>query len=81
VPGGTELPNRAGQPRLLVDSLIARCVDVFWNALRHLVMAAVALSLGALATITRFTRSGVPETLQKGLCPLREGRSAIHAGG
>jgi peptide/nickel transport system permease protein len=37
----------------------------FWNALRHLALPTVTLSFGALATITRFTRSGVLETLQK----------------
>jgi peptide/nickel transport system permease protein len=33
--------------------------------LRHLVLPAVTLSLGGLATITRFTRAGMLETLQK----------------
>jgi peptide/nickel transport system permease protein len=50
---------------LLVDSLIAGRFDAFWDALRHLVLPAVTLSLGALATITRFTRAGVLETMQK----------------
>jgi peptide/nickel transport system permease protein len=50
---------------LLIDSLIARRLDVFWDALRHLTMPAVTLSLGALATIARFTRAGVLETMQK----------------
>jgi peptide/nickel transport system permease protein len=50
---------------LLVDSLIVGRFDAFWDALRHLAMPAVTLSLGALATITRFTRAGVLETMQK----------------
>jgi len=50
---------------LLLDSLIAGRLDAFWDALRHLVMPAVTLSLGALATIARFTRAGVLETMQK----------------
>jgi peptide/nickel transport system permease protein len=50
---------------LLIDSLIAGRFDAFWDALRHLVLPAVTLSLGALATITRFTRAGVLETMQK----------------
>jgi peptide/nickel transport system permease protein len=50
---------------LLVDSLIAGKLGVFWDALRHLIMPAVTLSLGALATIARFTRAGVLETMQK----------------
>jgi peptide/nickel transport system permease protein len=50
---------------LLVDSLIAGKLGVFWDALRHLIMPAVTLSLGALATIARFTRAGVLDTMQK----------------
>ena len=50
---------------ILVDSLIAGRFDAFWDALRHLVLPAVTLSWGALATITRFTRAGVLETMQK----------------
>jgi peptide/nickel transport system permease protein len=50
---------------LLLDSLIARRLDVFWDGMQHLVMPALTLSLGALATIARFTRAGVLETMQK----------------
>jgi peptide/nickel transport system permease protein len=50
---------------LLIDSLIVGKFGVFWDALRHLIMPAVTLSLGALATIARFTRAGVLETMQK----------------
>jgi peptide/nickel transport system permease protein len=50
---------------LLVDSLLARRLDVFGDALRHLILPAVTLSLGGLASITRFTRAGVLETMQK----------------
>ena len=50
---------------LLIDSLIAGRFDTFWDALRHLVMPAVTLALGPLATIARFTRAGVLETMQK----------------
>ncbi len=49
----------------LVDSLLTARLDIFWNALKHLTLPAFTLSLGSLATITRFTRSGVLETLQK----------------
>ncbi len=49
----------------LVDSLATGRFDIFWNALRHLALPAITLSFGSLATITRFTRSGVLETLQK----------------
>jgi peptide/nickel transport system permease protein len=50
---------------VLVDSLLAGRLDAFADGLRHLALPAVTLSLGAIATITRFTRSGVLETLQK----------------
>jgi peptide/nickel transport system permease protein len=50
---------------LLIDSLVTGDFAVFRDALRHLVLPALTLSLGAMATITRFTRSGVLETLQK----------------
>ena len=48
----------------LVDSLLAGRPDIFADALWHLVMPTVTLALGAMATITRFTRSGMLETLQ-----------------
>jgi peptide/nickel transport system permease protein len=50
---------------LLVDSLLAGRLAVFWSALEHLILPATTLSLGAMATIVRFTRAGVLETLQK----------------
>src|SRR5258708_28049533 len=50
---------------LVLDSLFAWRLDVFWDALRHLVLPAITLSLGGLASITRFTRAGVLETMQK----------------
>jgi peptide/nickel transport system permease protein len=50
---------------LLVDSLLAGRLDMFGSACRHLVLPAVTLALPGLATIARFTRSGVLETLQK----------------
>jgi peptide/nickel transport system permease protein len=49
----------------LIDSLLTGRLDVFVDAARHLVLPAVTLSLGGLATIARFTRAGVLETLQK----------------
>jgi peptide/nickel transport system permease protein len=49
----------------LIDSLLAGRFDLFVDAARHLVLPAVTLSLGGLATIARFTRAGVLETLQK----------------
>ena len=49
----------------LVDSLLTGRIDLFRNSLWHLVLPAVTLSLGGIATITRFTRAGVLDTLQK----------------
>jgi peptide/nickel transport system permease protein len=50
---------------LLIDSLLAGRGDMFVDAARHLVLPAVTLALPGLATIARFTRSGVLEALQK----------------
>ena len=49
----------------MIDSLLGGRFDAFWDALRHLILPAVTLSLGGVATITRFTRAGMLETLQK----------------
>jgi peptide/nickel transport system permease protein len=48
----------------LIDSLAAGRLDIFFDVLVHLIMPAVTLALGAMATITRFTRSSVVENLQ-----------------
>ncbi|GGG23773.1 peptide ABC transporter permease [Caldovatus sediminis] len=50
---------------LLVDTLLAGRPDMLASALRHMVLPAVTLALPGLATIARFTRSGVLEALQK----------------
>ena len=50
---------------VLIDSVLAGRVDLFLNGLLHLLLPAITLSLPGLATIARFTRSGVLETLQK----------------
>ncbi|MBM3570827.1 MAG: ABC transporter permease [Alphaproteobacteria bacterium] len=49
----------------LIDSLLAGRLDIFRDALAHLVMPAVTLAIPATATIARFTRAGVLETMQK----------------
>lgn len=49
---------------LLVDSVLEGRWDAFANALRHLVLPAVTLASGGLATIVRFTRAGVLDALQ-----------------
>jgi len=58
-------PPPAVTGSLLLDCLIAGRWEAFTDALRHLVLPAVTLSVGAMATITRFTRAGVLETMQK----------------
>ena len=49
----------------LVDSLLTLRFDQFWASFKHIVMPAFTLSLGGLASIARFTRAGVLETMQK----------------
>jgi peptide/nickel transport system permease protein len=48
-----------------LDSLIAGRLDLLLNGISHLILPAITLSLPGLATIARFTRSGVLEVLQK----------------
>ena len=49
----------------LIDSLLVGRPDIFADALRHIALPALTLSLGGMATITRFTRAGVLDTLQR----------------
>jgi peptide/nickel transport system permease protein len=49
---------------VLLDSVIGGRWDAFADALRHLVLPAVTLAFGGLASIVRFTRAGVLDTLQ-----------------
>ncbi len=49
----------------LIDSVIAGRWDQFVSALRHIALPALTLSLPALATIARFARAGVLDTLQR----------------
>jgi peptide/nickel transport system permease protein len=65
-----ELTSTMAQPPrvtgfLVIDCLIAGRWDAFFDALHHLVLPAVTLALGGLATIVRFTRAGVLDTLQQ----------------
>jgi peptide/nickel transport system permease protein len=50
---------------LLVDSLLTGRFDAFSDGLAHLVLPAVTLALGGMASIVRFTRAGVLDTLQQ----------------
>ena len=49
----------------LLDSLIVGRLDIFIDALRHIILPGVTLAIGPTATIGRFTRSGVLDALQK----------------
>jgi len=48
---------------LLLDSLLHGEPAVFVDALAHIVLPAITLALGGMATIARFTRAGVLDTL------------------
>ena len=50
---------------LLIDSLLALRWDAFVDAVRHLVLPVLALSLGSIASIARFTRAGMLDALQR----------------
>jgi len=54
-------PNVTGF--LGLDALLVGRWDVLVDHLRHLVLPAVTLSLGGLATIVRFTRAGVLDVI------------------
>ena len=47
----------------LLDSLLTWNWPVFWEALRHIILPALTLSLASLATISRFTRASLLEVL------------------
>jgi peptide/nickel transport system permease protein len=49
----------------LIDALVTGRLDIFEDALSHIALPAATLAFGSLATIVRFSRSGVLETLQK----------------
>ena len=48
---------------LLIDSLLARDFEVFWDALRHLALPAAVLGLYGLAGIARIVRSSMLDVL------------------
>src|SRR4051794_2127372 len=56
-------PSMTGS--LILDALLAGQWSTAADALRHLILPAVTLSVGALATVTRFTRAGMLETMLK----------------
>ena len=61
--GITAPPVRTGL--LTVDSLLAGRLDVFTNALWHMVLPALALAMGSIAQAARITRSSMADNLTK----------------
>jgi peptide/nickel transport system permease protein len=49
---------------MLVDTLLAGRWDAFHGALTHLVLPAVTIAFGGLATLARFTRSAIIDSMQ-----------------
>jgi peptide/nickel transport system permease protein len=60
---GAPPPERTGF--FLIDSLLAGDVDMFGNAVQHLILPAISLSVGALAQVARITRSSMLEERSK----------------
>ena len=50
---------------VILDSLLTGRFDALGDALRHIVLPAVTLALGGMASIVRFTRAGVLDTMQQ----------------
>ena len=49
---------------LVIDSILAGRLDALAATLAHLVLPAITIALGGLATVARFTRSAVVESMQ-----------------
>lgn len=47
-----------------VDSILTLNGQTFWASLRHLILPATTMAFGGLATVARFTRSSLLETMQ-----------------
>ncbi len=68
LPGGGRLPYYMDPPSritgmILIDSLIARRLDMFTVALKHFVMPALTLSFFGIAAISRVTRASMLDVL------------------
>jgi peptide/nickel transport system permease protein len=48
-----------------VDALLAGQWDVLWDAVKHLILPAVTLAIGPVASVTRLTRAGMLEAMRK----------------
>jgi peptide/nickel transport system permease protein len=63
MPMGVSMPGGTGL--YLIDTLVAGKMNLFIEALRHLIMPASALATVSLALITRVTRSGMLDVLSE----------------
>jgi peptide/nickel transport system permease protein len=61
----TGFPPPAVTGFMTLDALIAGRFDRLGSAIAHLLLPAVTLAVPALATVVRFTRAGVLDTLEK----------------
>ena len=50
---------------MLIDCLLQGDMEAFWDALRHMILPAVTLSLYSMAIIARMTRSSMLDTLKQ----------------
>ena len=57
-------PNRV-TGLYLIDSLIARDFEVFWDAFKHLILPGATMAFGILAVVTRMTRTSMLECLNQ----------------
>jgi peptide/nickel transport system permease protein len=60
---------------LTIDSLLAGNFAAFFDALKHLIMPAVALALGPIAQEARITRSSMTENLQRDFIALERSQA------
>ena len=56
-----------------IDSLLAGKVDVFWNAVKHLFLPALALAMGPLFQEARIVRSAMTDNMSKDYIALARG--------
>jgi peptide/nickel transport system permease protein len=61
----TMLPPARVTGLLTVDALLAGRPDVFWNAVRHIILPAVAVAVAGLGQAARITRANMLDTYSK----------------
>lgn len=54
---------------MIIDSILTGNTEALVDALRHMVLPAITLSLYSMAIIARMTRSSMLETPESGLYP------------